>query len=104
MRRITPAEVIEAYRVTGLKPVRKTFRESDSSGKTISGCAMTAIALASGFDINKKCIADWADINFGGEYAGDFRAAFDGYEFKNVTPGYADGIACAAAVFGKAAT
>jgi hypothetical protein len=80
-RRITPDEVIAAYRKTGLRPVKRAY--CLYLCPPLCGCPITAIYLATldglpvelpkiEFEANK-----WADREFGSDYKNSFTDGFD---------------------------
>jgi hypothetical protein len=96
-RRITVEEVLEAYRVTGLKPVR-------GSTTIVDGRCCPIGAL-----LESKFIQDslGSDERFGREYGMGFVSGFDDcpsgrFKSPRFDDGYADGRAAAEAVFGAA--
>lgn len=101
MKRITPEQVVEAYKVTGLKPCR--VWTTPTGGEC---CGMGAIAVAAGTADHPLL---WADGIYGHQYRLGFTFGFDDYgqNWRQEEPrnadfdsGYADGLAAAAAVFG----
>lgn len=103
MRRITVEEVLEAYRVTGMKPMRRyTIIRNQCAG-----CAIGALAVASGVPSELDCIYDWRDKMFGASYVKGFMNSFDdtppSMSNEQYNQGYADGQAVAAAVFQEGA-
>lgn len=94
MRRISVEEVRAAYEKTGLKPAR-----------TVAGCVhgRCACALGAMWVVAGKPTATaylWAGDLFGVEYMRNFYCGFDNSSIGAGTAGYADGQACAAAIFG----
>lgn len=101
MKRITPEEVVAAYRKTGLRPVRRISAERrfddgfcvNDEIAPLCGCALVAIATANGARdldpiqlpeseiLNAACEevfgVRWDDLD-GHEYAAGFLGGFDG--------------------------
>lgn len=105
-KRITPEIVVEAYRKTGLVPRRgATCCTIDDA---LHGCAFGAMYLATVKDpplthSGEPAIMpayEWAEREYG-DYGCAFRRGFDGSSLleKSNKRGYADGRACAKAVF-----
>lgn len=114
MNRITPEQVVEAYRVTGFVPVRGAFIKRDNPNDNCQMCGATAVAVA-----EKK--VHWLDLlndssgrrerDIGAAlgldewYLCGFTAGFDGigrvnsFNYEAFITGYSDGRAAAAAVF-----
>ena len=103
-KRISVEEVVQAYKVTGLKPKRGDFGIDG-----LPCCGIGAIGAKAGH------ASPWerrlyAMDAFGAGYVHGFAHGFDGYEFsienlkedhiQRYTEGYADGQAAAIAVFG----
>lgn len=101
MRRITVEEVLEAYRVTGMKPSKGTYCIGLDSNPC--GCAMGALAIAAGICPGMALVGNWSIEQFGQPYSDAFEDGFDGkvrrFTNKRAKQGYADGQAAAAAVF-----
>lgn len=106
-KRILPAEVMEAYRVTGLVPVQG---DMGGTGITYASpthcCGEGAIAAANGI---QDCGDRYAfcEVKYGMDYANGFQAGFDGWSLPQkctarYLQGHSDGVACAKAVFGEA--
>lgn len=100
-KRITPEEVVEAYRVTGLKPVRHTARPFDGQC-----CGVGAISIHRGAKPGDGPIT-YLETDYGRGYLWAFVDGFDNLEIGTFAPdpkyrrcidGYADGQSCAAAV------
>lgn len=114
MNRITPEQVVEAYRVTGLKPVREDWITLDNK----CGCALTACMLHSGYSIDsinadiEQCCEPVPEevLQLDNRYVIGFVRGFDSGDdptigwhdddAKALGLGYADGTAAAKAVFG----
>lgn len=111
--RITPAEVIEAYRKSGLHPIRELYIDWSSEG--LCGCPLGAIYLAK--HPREKNVAwtklyeqadTWADKTYGVSFTLAFTAAFDRgvgnleitcpYSDERAVEGWQDGRAAAFAV------
>lgn len=98
-RRITVEEVVEAYRVTGLKPAKTTaFYKGKKSAGVIG-------VLQSRY--RKDDVWEFMD-SLGAEYAHGLKDGWTKAEFhkhlvgdKRYDRGYRDGMKAAAAVFGK---
>ena len=100
-RRITVEEVLEAYRVTGMKPVQGNFFRSDGCC-----CAIGAVAISRGTPRTSEGVCGWAETMLHAAYLDGFIGGFDGAvreESLGVEhdQGYADGTAVREAVFGK---
>lgn len=98
-RRITVEEVLEAYRVTGLKPIQGNFYHSDGCC-----CAIGAVAISSGAKRGCGAVCRWAETHLHPLYINGFLAGFDedcarDFSSKQFTQGYADGTAVREAVF-----
>lgn len=89
MKRILPAEVREAYEVTGLKPARGSMYRI-APHQDPCGCAVAALFLAAHFDVLMKLQGDqevrfipgahaWHRETYGTYYAGGFLGGFDGF-------------------------
>lgn len=107
-KRISVAEVVEAYRVTNLKPCRVDI------GSRYCGecCGMGAVVVAAIGPDNPNRYA-YLDATYGVSYRNGFQDGFDDNERwlprtagdpDRYKQGHADGIACAAAVFPPTAT
>lgn len=108
MRRITPYDVTEAYRVTGFKPLREAYIECNGDTKL---CGLAVVAVAEKrlhwLDIKNEsnqtsqferiCGALGIDTDYGD----DFVQAFDVPAIKKDSEGVRDGRAAALAVFGS---
>lgn len=98
-KRITPEEVVEAYRVTGLKPARKKIY-----GDTCR-CGLGVMAAYADSPVHPY---DWANDEYGVPYVDGFFKGFDGWDTAGISEdwndrewqGYEDGQKCATAVFG----
>lgn len=103
--RITPRQVLEAYRETGLRPARGEW------GDEHNVCALTALGVAAGFTSDasyKIARAFWESHNLSNAYADGFVAGFDGdpprfFRRADKRKGYRDGRQAARAVFGEEA-
>lgn len=105
--RITPEQVVEAYKATGFKPARLTFVRRE--GTDVCMCAASVCAVAHGLhwldleDASKKnkplaaLIARTLGLSL--DYVWSFIFAFDGEEHGD-SYGSLDGRAARAAVFG----
>jgi hypothetical protein len=95
MNRITPEQVVEAYKETGLKPRQRVF--------LVDKCACgLGVLAAHDANINNSYDAyDWAVTQYGEDYVESFWRGFDD---RSTTPqyeqhiGYEDGRACWQAV------
>lgn len=99
-RRISVADVLEAYRTTGLKPERGHAHVTQKKC-----CPIGALGLIAG--VHERDRYGWADRKFGNEYVNGFLAGFDETnssasrdEQTESAIGFRDGIAAATAVFG----
>ena len=92
--RITPDEALDAYRVTGLRPVFGRYADGDTCG-----CPLVALKhriTGDGFGV-----LDWADEIFGKWYTIDFIVGVDATGDnigRHLTEGYADGRAVRQAI------
>lgn len=98
--RIDPQLVVSAYRATGLRPVRAEFGKPGESA-----CAMSALCVAGEQPHPETREQPWqyveTTLDIDPDYAHDFAGGFDAYPDRfGGTPGYADGAAAAALVFG----
>jgi len=107
MKRIEPGEVVEAYRKTGLKPIAGSFTLIAKEDGVQCGCAMAAVAMASGAtfgvcqaaDNENDCELAFADLcGLSRDYTVAFVSGFDALNIHKHEPGYADGIAARKAV------
>lgn len=108
--RITPREVLEAYRETGLQPVRGAFR--DRAGRV---CGLTVVAAMKGAWPNAELLPEKAVVEVltramtlecAEHYLNGFVYGFDGYiqhenELDWKSKGWRDGRRAARAVFGE---
>ena len=106
MKRITPERVVEAYRKTGLRPVRERW-VAWRGGECVV-CGLSAVAIAAGNDareieqrtVKTRCIGEMLGLPT--EYVGGFADGFDGesryVDNEEFSAGYADGIAAREAV------
>lgn len=110
MKRITPEQVVEAYRKTGLKPVRERW-VAWSGGECVV-CGLSAVAIAAGNEakeieqrtIKTRCIGEMLGLPI--EYVGGFADGFDDEsvsesrlrDSEEFIAGHADGIAAREAV------
>jgi hypothetical protein len=78
VKRITPQEVVEAYRKTGIKPIEGYYLRDDDGVRC--GCALGALYLAAGNPFNDMEASSWATQTFGIEYECAFMGAFDGID------------------------
>lgn len=111
-KRITPEMVKAAYEKSGLRPERGCLCRKILSG-VFHGCDLGAVYFEkTGTSTARHCEIGigstrnayaWIAQEFGKEYSDSFRRAFDGgYSGRGEDPtGWADGQACAAAVFPK---
>jgi hypothetical protein len=100
---------MEAYRVTGLVPVRDAWADRLDDGK-LCGCLQTAFYLLANPGSGRKCntlnriVSEWFARQYGDQYSGGIVAGFDGYGPRDDTMtaehklGYADGAAAWSAV------
>jgi hypothetical protein len=102
MKRITPEEVVAAYKETGLKPVTDDFGDERSK----CGCALTALAYKNNPTVELHTILyDFADgedfsvLPYDVQYIKDFISGFDrSSSLHKNTQGYQDGSAARHAV------
>lgn len=113
MKRITPDEVLAAYKATGLKPARYLWYTEDNGG---CACAMGALIAwkypgeleaVDEDDIEIKC-DDISSCDWGLSYSCGFVTGFDSGDLPSERSeewqyGFDDGCSAAAAVFGGAA-
>lgn len=100
--RITPAEVLEAYRKTGLRPIRELYISDElhigDEGDGLCGCPLGALYLANHpRDRNRDTDSiyvradEWADKTYGVQFTLAFTAAFDrGIGNLEITCPYSD--------------
>lgn len=104
IRRITPEEVLEAYRVTGMEPCRGVF------GDDKHGCALSALYRAERGNSRWLFASQLCDkLGLNAHYMSGFIRGWDGKsQIASVDGdalcGYEDGVACARAVFGEGQT
>jgi hypothetical protein len=96
MKRITPEEVVLAYKETGLKPVTDDFGNVRSK----CGCALTAIAYKNNPTVELREIIwkffneeDFNLLPYDENYLYDFISGFDRSSLHNNTQGFQDGLA-----------
>jgi hypothetical protein len=101
MKRITPEEVVAAYKETGLKPVTDDFGNVRSK----CGCALTALAYKNNptvelYDIlvNFADDEDFGILPYDENYLYDFISGFDRSTLRKGTQGLQDGLAARHAV------
>jgi hypothetical protein len=94
LKRITPEEVVAAYRESGMKPKRGHFNvDGCGCGIGAKGCQRFG-----SLDTPSDQIADWAEATYGGEYCDGFYEGFDGNEMsqwdinERYVLGHADGV------------
>jgi hypothetical protein len=111
MKRITPEEVVEAYKVTGYKPIRMGW--FIDCGDHCEACGLTVCSVAIGKNQKTKekaAIVDrWEEyltesLEISTGYLRGFVSGFDGYTSGPLLNGDAyigfnDGVAAAQAVF-----
>lgn len=104
MKRITPAEVQEAYKTTGLKPAKGAIEPPPGSRKC---CAIGALAAARGIKATNgdtSTIYAPFDAEYGAEYIRGFWHGFDAMpgwiDRPDYRLGHEDGVATARLVFG----
>lgn len=95
MKRITPEEVVEAYRVTGLKPIRGDFYLASLSCADGIGVLWHKILMTGHRPIGVD-IYDWACGQYYSYYTNYFIEGFNGYKCSNLPnkrakQGYEDG-------------
>ena len=97
-KRITPAEVLAAYRATGLRPIQCAWRNSGGT----CGCPVQAMWMAAGSpDLartdNHREFAPaperWLYDNYGAIYGGAFLCGVDGDRIGSPVDREAEGIA-----------
>jgi hypothetical protein len=95
MKRITPEEVVLAYKETGLTPIDNDFGNARSK----CGCALTAIAYKNNPTVELREIIwkffneeDFSLLPYDVLYIEDFISGFDS-SFYDDTQGYQDGLA-----------
>ena len=105
-RRITVEEVLEAYRVTGLKPKQHIHFDGGSG----CACAIGAIAVSSGCEPSYYEVVEWGNVHLACDYRAGFMQGFDGdrmgvigSQLHDYCEGYADGTAVREAVFNQGA-
>jgi hypothetical protein len=91
MKRITPEEVIAAYKETGAVPTKCRIRYVNPDG-SVECCAMGALALQAG--IPKDKAYKWCEETYGRTYSNDFQSGFDSNSIPyRKSPGCLDGYA-----------
>jgi hypothetical protein len=101
MKRVCAIDVVNAYKATGLIPIRKAWTTTDQRG----GCAIDALARYT----TEYCGEQWADDNLEPNYLRGFLDAWDADEPQtileqednppqNYVVGYWDAILCRDAV------
>jgi hypothetical protein len=118
MTRILPDDVLAAREATGLRVVRGSYCERDPSGRCCV-CALTAVAVHRGavtleeamaeeddheYLLSLLCLNLDLDEHYGSGFVDGFDDAAKGVFVRPYGIGYADGQACAAAVFGEQTT
>ena len=100
-KRITPAEVLAAYRATGLRPVRRDFGDD----KRNCGCPVHALWAAAGHPLPSGGVpyaGGWADDQYGSPYTNGFICGVDSdmrtIEGERAEQGRTDGAAVWSAV------
>jgi len=112
VNRITAEQVVEAYKVTGYRPARKTMWSKTNKGDC--ACALVACSAAKVYPLKNE-ETDWEHylcqtLEIERTYMLGFISGFDGYTQavalmdEVAKEGYADGLAAAAAVFGVGST
>jgi hypothetical protein len=102
-KRITPEEVVAAYRATGLKPAQTDTLYTDESG-ALCGCAVGALWLANHSNctnpIGENNSYGWGARKYGVQYFTDFYNGFDGIDgyIPETEHGFSDGRAAWSAV------
>ncbi len=107
MKRITPEQVLEAYRVTGAKPITHMFALKSPAGWCC--CGMGVLYAAKG--LRTEQIMPAIEDDFDNDYMTGFSAGFtDGSKgvhskqhrglLGRAQEGYIDAQSCASAVFG----
>jgi hypothetical protein len=113
MKRITPEQVLAAYKQTGATPSTGEFYYRGKSGR-VRCCGAGVVLLADGFT-NRDRFAKEADLRYGRDYMSGFWRGFDGIssdepawchptDNEEFTTGLADGLAAAQAVFAPTRT
>lgn len=92
-KRISPEEVVAAYKKRGLKAIQNDFR--DDAGNV---CAIVIICQEAGANAAIYHVMDWAMRHFGAHYRRGFLNGFDSYPYvptrqKRYNEGYEDGVA-----------
>ena len=91
-QRITPEQVVEAYRKVGYSPARSKWINRDRK----SCCGLTAVALEKGFNPefvhSGRDLAQFLGLPYN-DYVLEFADGFDGThrEFDYISAGYEDG-------------
>lgn len=74
MERVTPEQVVAAYRATNIKPQRQEYYSKDRN----CGCPLTALAAQAGIDPSvPDAVANWADDEYGYTYSRAFVCGVD---------------------------
>lgn len=96
-KRITPEEIVEAYAVTGMTPIRQNYTKYGNCG-----CPIIALAESRGFRIDKTIIDSFLGpveyiarvLGYDWNYLSSFVCGFDGCGEED-SDGWRDGVAVA---------
>lgn len=88
MKRITPSEILEAYKSTGYQPTRRTFVVLDEEDRIQCACPLTALARVKGADeatLRSTNVCNFlSDLGYTIEYLVDFYTTIDGgYDYSD---------------------
>lgn len=99
---VTVEELVEAYKISGIKPKRCGFRSTEEDG-TKCGCALTALALTLGFDFyDEQTVINFLILKgYEQGYLWSIAFGFDESDVNNIKDGYSVGLKAWKIIYGE---